>query len=58
MNGVPLSVWEWMLGSSREKIEPNKVPLWIGLRNVLVEVWNVEGLSYLASGIGKLIYVG
>ncbi|KAL2240788.1 UNVERIFIED_CONTAM: hypothetical protein Sindi_0720000 [Sesamum indicum] len=33
-----------------------EVPVWIKLRHLPVELWTEEGLSIVASGIGKLLY--
>ncbi|GKF02069.1 zinc knuckle CX2CX4HX4C containing protein, partial [Tanacetum coccineum] len=38
-----------------QKIEPKKLPVWIKMFNVPLEAWSVEGLSALASSVGKPI---
>ena len=33
------------------------IPLWIKLHNVPLQFWNEEGLRYIASVVGKPLYV-
>ncbi|KAJ9535832.1 hypothetical protein OSB04_un001013 [Centaurea solstitialis] len=40
------------VGYYLEKPDLKKLPLWVNLYGVPLEVWNVQGLSELASGIG------
>ncbi|KAJ9553885.1 hypothetical protein OSB04_017930 [Centaurea solstitialis] len=51
INGVPLFVKKWEVGYYLEKRDLKKLPLWVNLYGLPLEVWNVEGLSELASGI-------
>ncbi|KAL0404358.1 UNVERIFIED_CONTAM: hypothetical protein Sradi_2076600 [Sesamum radiatum] len=38
------------------KLKHTQVPVWIKLWHLLVELWTNEGLSTVASGIGKPLY--
>ncbi|KAL0381931.1 UNVERIFIED_CONTAM: hypothetical protein Slati_4609300 [Sesamum latifolium] len=38
------------------KLQHTQVPVWIKLRHLPVELWTDEGLSTVASGIGKPLY--
>ncbi|XP_011077205.1 uncharacterized protein LOC105161266 [Sesamum indicum] len=38
------------------KHKHTQVPVWIRLRHLLVEFWTLEGLSAVASGVGKPLY--
>ncbi|KAJ9535522.1 hypothetical protein OSB04_un001343 [Centaurea solstitialis] len=52
INGVPLFVKKWEVGYYLERPDLKKLPVWVNLYGVPLEVWNVKGLSELASGIG------
>nr|GEZ68719.1 hypothetical protein [Tanacetum cinerariifolium] len=41
--------------NEEEAVEPSKVPVWVKVYNVPLEAWFVEGLSAIASSIGKPI---
>ncbi|KAF7126537.1 hypothetical protein RHSIM_Rhsim11G0143400 [Rhododendron simsii] len=47
---------EWHPDMEFEKESLSKLPLWIQLYNVPLQYWSEEGLSYIASGIGKPLY--
>lgn len=47
---------EWHPDLEFEKESLSKLPLWIQLYNVPLQYWSEEGLSYIASGIGKPLY--
>ncbi|KAL0300100.1 UNVERIFIED_CONTAM: hypothetical protein Sangu_3139500 [Sesamum angustifolium] len=38
------------------KLKHTEVPVWIKLRHLPVELWTTEGLSTVASGIGRPLY--
>ena len=38
------------------KLQHTQVPVWIKLRHLPVELWTDEGLSTVASGVGKPLY--
>nr|GEY26736.1 RNA-directed DNA polymerase, eukaryota, reverse transcriptase zinc-binding domain protein [Tanacetum cinerariifolium] len=51
----PLVVQKWDTDVGIEAVEPSKVPVWVKLYNVPLEAWFGEGLSAIASSIGKPI---
>ncbi|KAL3726641.1 hypothetical protein ACJRO7_031536 [Eucalyptus globulus] len=54
---IPLILQQWHPMLELKKLTHNSVPIWIRLRNVLVALWSVAGISFLASGIGKPLFV-
>ncbi|KAL2240806.1 UNVERIFIED_CONTAM: hypothetical protein Sindi_0721800 [Sesamum indicum] len=38
------------------KLKHTQVPVWIKLRHLPVELWTEEGISIVASGVGKTLY--
>ncbi|KAJ9535295.1 hypothetical protein OSB04_un001607 [Centaurea solstitialis] len=52
LNNVPFFVRKWEVGCVLGKPELKKLPMWVNLYGVPLEIWNVQGLSELASGIG------
>ncbi|GJQ95931.1 RNA-directed DNA polymerase, eukaryota, reverse transcriptase zinc-binding domain protein [Tanacetum coccineum] len=53
VNNKPMFVRKWDPTIGMEKIEQSKVPLWVSLVNVPLEAWSKEGISALASSLGK-----
>ncbi|GJT72703.1 retrovirus-related pol polyprotein from transposon TNT 1-94 [Tanacetum coccineum] len=53
--GRPLLVQKWSPDVSFEKNEPDNIPLWIKMFDILLEAWSAKGISTLASSLGKLI---
>nr|GEV88089.1 hypothetical protein [Tanacetum cinerariifolium] len=51
----PLFVQRWVAGICLEKPEPARIPLWVKIFNVILEAWNIEGISRIASRIGTPI---
>lgn len=51
--GQPIVLQKWVPGMSLVKLQHKEVPVWVRLRNLPVEYWTDEGLSVVASGIGK-----
>lgn len=47
---------QWSSQMKLEKDEFDTVPLWAQFYNVPLELWNEEGLSYIASAIGNPLY--
>ncbi|KAL2235450.1 UNVERIFIED_CONTAM: hypothetical protein Sindi_1277200 [Sesamum indicum] len=43
-------------GDGYEEVEVYQVPVWIKLRHLPMEFWTTEGLSTVASGVGKPLY--
>ncbi|KAL0445115.1 UNVERIFIED_CONTAM: hypothetical protein Slati_2234200 [Sesamum latifolium] len=54
--GQPIILQRWTLGMALRKHKHTEVPVWIKLRYLPVEYWIDEGLSIVASGIGKPLY--
>ncbi|KAL0455539.1 UNVERIFIED_CONTAM: hypothetical protein Slati_0893100 [Sesamum latifolium] len=54
--GQPIVLQKWEPGMMLRKLQHTQVPVWIKLRHLPVELWTAEGLSTVASGIGKPLY--
>ncbi|KAL2235625.1 UNVERIFIED_CONTAM: hypothetical protein Sindi_1294700 [Sesamum indicum] len=54
--GQPIVLRKWEPGMVLRKLQHTQVPVWIKLRHLLVELWTEEGLSTVASGVGKPLY--
>ncbi|KAL2226597.1 UNVERIFIED_CONTAM: hypothetical protein Sindi_2018400 [Sesamum indicum] len=54
--GQPIVLQKWEPGMLMRKLKHTQVPVWIKLRHLSVELWTKEGLSTVASGIGKPLY--
>ncbi|GJU33233.1 RNA-directed DNA polymerase, eukaryota, reverse transcriptase zinc-binding domain protein [Tanacetum coccineum] len=52
VNGKPMFVQKWDPSVSLDKAEPNKLPLWVRLRNLPLEAWTTKGISAVASRLG------
>lgn len=52
VNNKPLLVHKWKPELILDKVEPEKVPLWVKLFNVPIEAWSVKGVSAIASRLG------
>ncbi|KAL0444844.1 UNVERIFIED_CONTAM: hypothetical protein Slati_2207100 [Sesamum latifolium] len=55
-NGQPLVLQRWEPGMALRKHSHTQVPVWIKMRHLPVEYWTVDGLSTVASGIGRPLY--
>ncbi|GJT83823.1 zinc knuckle CX2CX4HX4C containing protein, partial [Tanacetum coccineum] len=53
VNNKPLFVQKWDPSMGLNKVEQTKVPLWVSIVNVPLEAWSTEGISALASSLGK-----
>jgi hypothetical protein len=53
----PLILCRWEPGMQLLKLSLKSVPIWIKLNHIPMEFWNSTCLSYVASGIGKPLYV-
>ncbi|KAK4384100.1 hypothetical protein Sango_3091800 [Sesamum angolense] len=51
--GQPIVLQKWEPGMVLRKLKHTEVPIWIKLRHLPVELWTTEGLSTVASGIGR-----
>ncbi|KAL2245415.1 UNVERIFIED_CONTAM: hypothetical protein Sindi_2809700 [Sesamum indicum] len=54
--GQPIVLQKWEPGMAMRKLKHTQVPVWIKLRHLPVELWTTEGLSTVASGVGKPLY--
>ncbi|KAK4381487.1 hypothetical protein Sango_2963400 [Sesamum angolense] len=54
--GQPIVLQKWEPGMVLRKLQHKEVPVWIKLRHLPVELWTTEGLSTVASGIGRPLY--
>ncbi|GKD47918.1 RNA-directed DNA polymerase, eukaryota, reverse transcriptase zinc-binding domain protein [Tanacetum coccineum] len=55
INNIPMIVQKWDHEINIEKREPSVLPVWVKLKNVLMEAWTKKGISVLASNLGKPI---
>ncbi|KAL0434073.1 UNVERIFIED_CONTAM: hypothetical protein Slati_2741600 [Sesamum latifolium] len=53
---TPIVLQHWQPGMALRKLKHTEVPVWIKLKHLPVEYWTEEGLSVVASGIGKPLY--
>ncbi|KAK4384360.1 hypothetical protein Sango_3068100 [Sesamum angolense] len=54
--GQPIVLQKWEPGMVLRKLKHTEVSVWIKLRHLPVELWTTEGLSTVASGIGRPLY--
>ncbi|KAL2225355.1 UNVERIFIED_CONTAM: hypothetical protein Sindi_3049900 [Sesamum indicum] len=54
--GQPIVLQKWKPRMVLRKLQHTQVPVWIKLRHLPVEFWTEEGLSMVASGVGKPLY--
>ncbi|KAL0367297.1 UNVERIFIED_CONTAM: hypothetical protein Sradi_3619800 [Sesamum radiatum] len=54
--GQAIILQKWTPGIALRKLQHTQVPVWIRLRHLPVELWTDEGLSTVASGVGKPLY--
>ncbi|XP_011101714.1 uncharacterized protein LOC105179775 [Sesamum indicum] len=54
--GQPIILQKWKPGMVLRKLQHTEVPVWIKIRHLPVELWTEEGLSTVASGVGKPLY--
>ncbi|KAL2231033.1 UNVERIFIED_CONTAM: hypothetical protein Sindi_1697700 [Sesamum indicum] len=54
--GQPIVLQKWKPGMAMRKLKHIQVPVWIKLRHLPMEFWTTEGLSIVASGVGKPLY--
>ncbi|KAL2243447.1 UNVERIFIED_CONTAM: hypothetical protein Sindi_0462700 [Sesamum indicum] len=55
--GQPIVLQKWEPGMVMRKLKHTQVPIWIWLRDLPIKLWTEEGLSTVASGVGKLLYL-
>lgn len=54
---MPLLLQKWVPGFNFEKLSTSKIPLWVKLRKVPLELFTCEGLSQISSAIGNPLYL-
>ncbi|KAL2235460.1 UNVERIFIED_CONTAM: hypothetical protein Sindi_1278200 [Sesamum indicum] len=54
--GQPIVLQKWEPGMAMRKLKHTQMPVWIKLRHLPLEFWTTEGLSTVASGVGKPLY--
>ncbi|KAL0293133.1 UNVERIFIED_CONTAM: hypothetical protein Sangu_3244300 [Sesamum angustifolium] len=54
--GQPIVLQRWEPGMALRKHKHTQVPVWIRLRHLPVEFWTDDGLSTVASGVGRPLY--
>ncbi|GJZ17124.1 RNA-directed DNA polymerase, eukaryota, reverse transcriptase zinc-binding domain protein [Tanacetum coccineum] len=55
VHNKPLFLRKWDPTIGMENIELTKIPLWVSMVNVPLEAWSTEGISALASSLGRPI---
>ncbi|GKE15675.1 RNA-directed DNA polymerase, eukaryota, reverse transcriptase zinc-binding domain protein [Tanacetum coccineum] len=53
VNNKPLFIQKWNTGVIMDNKEPKVIPLWVKLYSVPIEAWTVNGISAIASSLGK-----
>lgn len=51
-----IALQPWKEGVEYSKPECEKFPVWVKLSNIPLSYWSAEGISYIASGIGKPLF--
>ncbi|KAL2230762.1 UNVERIFIED_CONTAM: hypothetical protein Sindi_1670600, partial [Sesamum indicum] len=54
--GQPIVLQKWEPGMAMRKLKHTQVPVWIKMPHLPLEFWTTEGLSTVASGVGKPLY--
>ncbi|KAL0427762.1 UNVERIFIED_CONTAM: hypothetical protein Slati_2951000 [Sesamum latifolium] len=54
--GQPIVLQKRTSGLALRKHGHTQVPIWVKLRHIPVELWTTDGLSTIASGIGRPLY--
>ncbi|KAL2237503.1 UNVERIFIED_CONTAM: hypothetical protein Sindi_0942000 [Sesamum indicum] len=54
--GQPIVLQKWEPGMAMRKLKHTQVPVWIKMLHLPLEFWTTEGLSTVASGVGKPLY--
>ena len=55
--GQPIILKKWQAGIRFEKEPQSTIPIWVHIYNIPLELWNQEGLSHIASAIGRPLLV-
>ncbi|KAL2231102.1 UNVERIFIED_CONTAM: hypothetical protein Sindi_1704600 [Sesamum indicum] len=54
--GQPIVLQKWKPGMAMRKLQHKHVPIWIKLRHLPMEYWTTDGLTTVASGVGRPLY--
>ena len=57
IQNMPLIIRRWEPGLKSLEFNMKKLPIWIHLGNVLLELFTNRGLSYIASTLGNPLYM-
>lgn len=57
IGGKPLALRPWTPNMDVQNFSESKIPIWVKFFNVPFEFWTAKGLSYVASSIGKPLYL-
>ena len=57
VRGRPIILQNWQSGLVLQKDSISRIPIWVNLKYIPLELWTVEGLSIIASRIGKPLHV-
>lgn len=53
----PLLLKKWMSGITFDKISSSKIPLWIILKGIPMELFTIEGINLIANGVGVPLFM-
>ena len=53
IKNVPIFAQKWRPGQNVNSAKHDNIPLWVKIHDILYDTWNDEGLSHIASKIGK-----
>ncbi|KAK1411734.1 hypothetical protein QVD17_32420 [Tagetes erecta] len=53
VNNIPLCIFKWEMGMNVVREEPEKIPMWVTLKNLPLELWNTKCICQIVSCIGK-----
>ncbi|GKB64760.1 RNA-directed DNA polymerase, eukaryota, reverse transcriptase zinc-binding domain protein [Tanacetum coccineum] len=53
VNNKPMFIQKWDTSIIMDRKEPKALPLWVKLHSVPIEAWTVNGISAIASSLGK-----
>lgn len=57
ISNKPLILRRWELGMQLLKFSPDSIPIWIKLLHPPLEFWNDTCLSYIAIGVGRILFM-
>lgn len=53
----PLLLQKWVAGISPEALSSSKIPIWINLKGIPMELFTSHGISHIASGVGFPLFM-